>query len=254
MTYSDMTSVEEIYFYFLKQMNERFQFLRSYAEVINKVASADKELAKELSRKIINYGIYWIDEDSGNAILEGLFVQIKIMIDKGNDITEKRRNANKQRTNVQQNLTKVEQNLTNDEQTDAKKKIENGKDKKEKELDNNLTVITEAKASEYGNPEVNLCLSLIKKYNWGLVDWTVNNQRRYCKLLIDKLKKLESIQQWKYTWEDTLEIILKVISQNKFYCGKITSPENIYRNLSLLMQQCKNDVGKASENTVLQAV
>jgi hypothetical protein len=29
-----------------------------------------------------------------------MFVQIKIMIDKGQDITEKRRNANQKRTNI----------------------------------------------------------------------------------------------------------------------------------------------------------
>ncbi|MBO7219224.1 MAG: hypothetical protein J6W16_01810 [Methanobrevibacter sp.] len=52
-----------------------------------------------------------------------------------------------------------------------------------------------------------------------------------------------------------MEIILKVISQNKYYASKITSPENIYRNLSVLMQQCKADIGKANAgSTVLQTI
>ena len=111
---------------------------------------------------------------------------------------------------------------------------------------------TETKVSEYWNADINKCLQLILKYNWWLIDGTQQNQRRYSKLLIDKLNKLESIKEGKFTWYDTLEIILKVISQNKYYASKITSPENIYRNLSVLMQQCKADVSKANTSqTVL---
>jgi hypothetical protein len=73
-------------------------------------------------------------------------------------------------------------------------------------------------------------------------------------LLIDKLNKLEKIQSWEFTWYDTLEIILKVISQNKYYASKITSPENIYRNLSVLMQQCKADMWKANTSSIVLPV
>lgn len=111
-------------------MNERFQFLRTYAESINELAKADETLANGLARKIIQYGIYWIDENSWSPIIEAMFVQIRVMIDKGQDITEKRRNANQKRTNIQQkqnkkeqNLTNSEQNLTNSEQTAPKDKI-----------------------------------------------------------------------------------------------------------------------------------
>jgi hypothetical protein len=91
------------------------------------------------------------------------------MIDKGQDITQKRRNANQKRTNIQQNLTKQEQNLTNDEQTAPKKKIENRKDK----IENNLITLSkdnEEDKSSYGNEEINKCLELIKNYNNGLID------------------------------------------------------------------------------------
>lgn len=114
---------------------------------------------------------------------------------------------------------------------------------------------TESKDSEYWNQDINLCLKLIWKYSGWIIDWTKQQQRRYSKLLIDKLKNLDSIKSGKYTWYDTLEIILKVISQNKYHSSKITSPEKIYRNLAVLMQQCRADVSKANTNsTVLQVV
>jgi hypothetical protein len=94
-------------------------------------------------------------------------------------------------------------------------------------------------------------LELIKNYNNGLIDWTKQNQRRFAKHLISKLKQLDSIKDWKYTWWDTLEIILKIISQNKYYSSKITSPEAIYRNLAILMQQCRNDFTKQNTDNII---
>lgn len=241
-------------------MNERFQFLRTYAESINELAKADENLANGLTKKIIQYGIYWINEDSWSPIIEAMFVQIKVMIDKGQDLTEKRRNANQKRTNIQQkqnkneqNLTNSEQNLTNGQQTAPKDKIENRKDKKENIV--SLSNDNEEDKTSYGNEEINKCLELIKQYNNGIVDWTKVNQRRFGKHLINKLKELDSIKDWRFTREQTLEIILKVVSQNKYYSWKICSPEQIYRNLSLLMNVCKNDISKTNaDNVVLQAI
>ena len=71
---------------------------------------------------------------------------------------------------------------------------------------------------------------------------------------IDKLNKLESVQEWKFTRVQTLEIILKVISQNKFYNTKITSSESIYRNLSALMQVCKKDIQKQGSTIILETI
>ena len=77
------------------------------------------------------------------------------------------------------------------------------------------------------------------------------NNRRYAKMLIDKLNKLESIKEWRYSRNETLELILNVISKNKYHVSKITSPESIYRNLAVLMQACKNDVWKAQTNQIV---
>lgn len=248
-------------------MNERFQFLKSYADSLNELAKADEQLAKDLAWKIIQYGIYWINDDSWNPIIEALFLQMKLAIDKGNDLTEKRRNANQKRTNIQQKWTKKEQKInkkeqtmnkqwTNNEQTAPKEKIENRKDKIENNINNNLKIISEDKSSqEYWDRNINLCLELIKKYNNGIIDWTIKNQRNFWKMLVDKLNKLDSVQDWRFTWDNTLEIILKIVSQNKYYSSKITSPEAIFRNLSLLMNVCKSDITKQqAENLILPTV
>ena len=62
-------------------MNERFQFLKTYADSLNELAKADENLAKELAWKIIQYGIYDDNIISENPIIEAMFVQIKLMID-----------------------------------------------------------------------------------------------------------------------------------------------------------------------------
>jgi hypothetical protein len=122
-------------------MSDRFQFLKSYADVIQNVAQADKWLAWELSLKIINYWIYWIDEDSWNPMVEALFIQIKIMIDKWLEITGKNkenwmkwwRPKNPNKTEIKPNdnpdITKIE---------NRKKKIENRKDKIENNIEEKI--------------------------------------------------------------------------------------------------------------------
>lgn len=147
----------------------------------------------------------------------------------------------------------TEKQQKNNKKTTEKQQVKVEVEDKDKEETNNIILKndTEAEASEYWNEEINKCLNLIKTYNWWLVDWTVKNNRRFAKLLIDKLNKLESIQSWKYTWNATLEIILKVISQNKYHAPKITSPELIYRNLAILMQACKNDIWKQQTQSII---
>ena len=248
---------------------EKFIFLKVYADSIKKLADWwEKELAKELLLKIMNYWIYWIDEQSENAILEALFFNIKKMIDRWKEISEansknwKKWWAKIWNKNAIKDFEKVsKQAKTNEKQTKTTEtktktsKIENKKEKKENKKDSTTNIIltndTEAKASEYWNADINECLELIKSYNWWILDWTIKNSRRYAKMLIDKLNKLESVQEWKFTRQQTLEIILKVISQNKYYTSKITSSESIFRNLAVLMQVCKKDIQKQQGSTII---
>lgn len=74
-----------------KQMQgiEKFTFLKVYADSINELMKWWKEdLAKELIRKIVQYWIYWINEQSNDVVLEALFFNIKLMIDRWKEISE----------------------------------------------------------------------------------------------------------------------------------------------------------------------
>ena len=233
---------------------EKFTFLKLYADSIRKLAEWNEQLAKELCRKIVQYWIYWIDEEWSDPIVEALFIQSKIMIDRWKEIAI----ANTENwkkwwrwKKAKKSETKAKQKQKESEWKTDSSKIENIKYKIEKENNIILSNNTEAKASEYWNEEINKCLDLIKSFNWWLLDWTVKNNRRYAKLLIDKLNKLESIQTWKYTRFETLWIILDLISKNKYYSSKITSPESIYRNLAVLMQTCKNNIWKSQTNQII---
>lgn len=245
---------------------DRFQVLKSYADSIKTLAEADMRLAQELSYLIIQYWIYWTKPPKEtNPIVLALFNQIKIPIDNGkliskqNSINGKKgwrpeknwENSQKANGNRKESEPKANQKQTETETISEKKqniKIKNNK------IENNIITLSkdnEEDKSSYGNEEINKCLELIKQYNNGLIDWTQQNQRRFAKHLINKLNQLDSIKDWKYTWQNTLEIILKIISQNKYYSSKITSPEAIYRNLAVLMQQCKNDVAKHNTDNVI---
>lgn len=232
---------------------------------------------KELkSEKLViafwEYMFEWIEPKWLNSLEQTVFDSLKVRMDN----QKKKSNAwakshwwwrprkttqteTKEQTEKQQKNNKKTTEQTTKKQEDKDIVSKDTILSRSKSISNNISISkdieTETKVSEYWNQEINLCLEIISKYNWWIIDWTKQNQRRYGKLLIDKLKKLESIKNWKYTWEWTLEIILKIISDNKFYSNKITSPENIYRNLAVLMQQCKKDIGKQqANNTVLEVI
>lgn len=242
-------------------MNERFQFLRVYADSLNELAKADESLAKELAWKIIQYGIYNENIISENPIIEAMFIQIKIMIDNWKTITEKNKENWKKwwAPRWNQNAVKTYENILkqpkNNRKTTEKQpkttKIENIKYKKENIITLSKDNVVDKSTKGYWNEEINKCLELIKNYNNWIVDWTKVNQRRFAKHLINKLNELDSIKDWRFTREQTLEIILKVVSQNKYYSSKICSPEQIYRNLSLLMNVCKNDITKQNTDNVI---
>ena len=96
----------------------------------------------------------------------------------------------------------------------------------------------------YGDPGINECLDLIKSYNGGIVNGSDAKQRQFANHLIKKLQKLTSVQEGRFTWQSTLEMILKIISENEYHATKIASPELIYRNLASLMQICKAEFQK----------
>lgn len=104
----------------------------------------------------------------------------------------------------------------------------------------------------YGDPGINECLDLIKSYNGGIVNGSDAKQRQFANHLIKKLQKLTSVQEGRFTWQATLEMILKIISENEYHATKIASPELIYRNLASLMQICKAEFQKIKPQRVVK--
>lgn len=242
---------------------EKFTFLKIYADSISKLAEWNEQLAKDLCRKIVQYWIYGINEESNDPILEALFIQIKNMIDKGKEISkinsENWKKKWKKETNKSKSKAKKSEKKRNGNETETKSNniehitynIEHKTDNIEQDISLSNDKETETKVSEYWDSEINKCLDLIKSYNWWIIDWTIKKSRKYGKLLIWKLNKLDSIKKWKFTRYETLDILLKIISENKFYAWKITSPELIYENLTLLMNVCKKDIKKASSSSIV---
>lgn len=243
------------------QEKNYFKCFRLFLETWKKL---DDSLKWKYYEALLEYWLNWIKPT--DPIIDALLTSAMYSIDKTDEWMKKKSESMMWNANAVKNFEKVskqkktEQNRNKQKQTEEniwrnKKNIE---EKEDKEEDNTITQTniilsddTDAKASEYWNEDINKCLNLVKQYNWWLIDWTIKESRRYAKLLIDKLKKLESIQSWKYTREQTLDIILKVISQNKYYSSKITSTESIYRNLAVLMQACKKDISKQQGSTII---
>lgn len=237
-------------------MKDSFVVRKKYRNQIQKLTTNQRS---ELMYCVFSYQLEWKYESEDWAVCMLLDIMIDEwknddekyleMCEKNREIAlerEKKKRLRKEKSHEQHERAKSSTNVTvstdNDSDSDNIHK-------------HNTNIIlkndTETKVSEYWNHDINECLNLIKSFNWWLLDWTVKNNRRYAKLLIDKLKNLESIKSWKYTRNGTLELILNVISQNKYHASKITSAESIYRNLAVLIQTCKNDIWKAQSNQII---
>ena len=250
---------------------QSISILKSYVESIDELARWDIQLAQELSYRVIQYGIKWIEPPvDSNPFMLASFKQIKHALDKGRSKSKNAKNksnGNQTKIKWESNENQIEiKSESNWNQIEIKlesnsDKIKNKNKNKKNKIKNknnniNLTVNTETNISdlskngfpEFWNSDVNACLELIKSFNNGIVDWTVQNQRRFAKHLVDKLKKLQVIQSWEFTWQQILELILRIGSESKFHYAKITSPELIYRNLAMLLGLCKNEIKSGTDN------
>lgn len=227
---------------------KKFTFMETYFETVEELKKHDPQLASQLLEAIIQYGLYGIEPD--DPLIKALMIQIQFMIDTGKEISQKNSENGKKGGRPKKSETQSETSETKANETEKNpkkaneskwKQKEKQKEKKEKEKINTLSSYEDNGAStvEYGNSEINECLEIIKSFNDWVIDGTQKGNRIYSKNLIWKLKKYPSIASWEFTRQATLKAILEIISQNKFYASKITSPESIYRNLSVLFQVCK---------------
>lgn len=140
--------------------------------------------------------------------------------------------------------------LPNDNHLDTQVRIGKdriGKDRIEK---NNNTDVLLQNPVGFWKEEINSLIWLIRKYNDWIVDWKQEEQRRYWKMLFDKLESIESVKEKKYTSAEILEIILKIVSKSEYHSHKIVWPKKIYYALGELMQICKQEIKKENKSNV----
>lgn len=163
-------------------------------------------------------------------------------------------NGNKNACKNWENISKQQaNNKQNNNQTTSKTKASISISKSNSIINNNLSIsndIDNSKAVSYWNEEINNLLSLIKVYNNWIVDWTIKEQRQYWNLLLWKLKKIDSVEKWKYTWNEVLEMILAIVSKNNYYSQKISGPKKIFYELWSLMQVCRQDFEKQKQTEI----
>lgn len=233
-----------------------FKCFRLFLETWKKL---DDSMKWKYYESLLEYWLDWIKPT--DPIIDALLTSAMYSIDKTDEEIKKKSESMQWNKNAVKNYEKLSKQKKTDKNKNKQNETEeniwrNMKNNEEYEDIHNTNIIinddTESKDSVvYWNKDINECVDLIKSFNWWLIDWTIKNNRKYAKLLIDKLNKLESIQEWRYTRNQTLELILNVISKNKYHVSKITSAESIYRNLAVLMQACKNDIWKAQSSQII---
>lgn len=106
--------------------------------------------------------------------------------------------------------------------------------------------------SKWPDPEIDNIIDIIKSHNEWICDGTYNDQRRYWKLLIDKIKSMPKVADWSFTWEQFIDQLLSIISHNEFHSSKIWWPKKIYYELWTLIQVAKTKISnKKSKVAVL---
>lgn len=235
---------------------ERITIFNSYVRSIDQLARWDMQLAQELSYWIIQFWIKWIEPPAdSNPFMLSVFEQIKEPLMNGrkksmNGKTKSKSDEEEIKEETENDKTKSKQNQneikteSNENQNEIKPWQNIKYKRKKKKEENNISLSNDnesASTVDYWDSEINECLEIIKSFNGWIIDWTQKSNRIRWKNLIWKLKKSEFVQNQNYTRQNTLTAVLKVVSQNKFYVSKITSPELIYKNLAILFQVCRQE-------------
>ena len=121
--------------------------------------------------------------------------------------------------------------------------LKNEEEEKEKK------VPVKKEKEEYWNPEVNEVINIIKKHNNRLCAGTQKEQRRYWKLLINKLE--EFTKDW-YDKFQALDIMIDKVKDNQYHNTKIVWPKEIYYNFEKLIQIIKGEVKKEKKRQIVE--
>lgn len=147
----------------------------------------------------------------------------------------------KNNNNKENNFNKLKQqsceNETKEDLEIFNLKKENLKEKEKKSLPK--------KEKEYWNQEINKLIELIKKFNYWLCAWTQQEQRRYWKLLLNKLNMFVKDNFDKF---EAFKFLLQIVSENEFYAPKIVWPKEIYYSFEKLVKVAKLEAKKQKED------
>lgn len=233
---------------------EWWEWYGIYRHIIEKLANNDGKLSTDsiediayamhlecerIASVLRNYDLFVFEDNFfySNRLMEHINIRNnkKMLAKKSAEV--RRNNANALQTHSERNAK------------ERKGKEIKGKESKEKEINNNTTIVV-ATPQQFWDPEINDILEKIKIYNNNIVDWTQKEQRHYWKLLLGKLKDIDSVKNNNYSAAWLLEIILQIISKNEYHSHKIVWPKKIYYELAGLMQICKQEMQKEKKTTV----
>lgn len=254
---------------------ERFQFLKTYADTVNELAKADENLAKDLLRKIVQYWIYNKNEKS-SPIVEAMFIQIKLMLDKWKEISirnsekwkrwgaqewnqnavknKKKQTENKQETNQKQTETSKIENIKDKIENN---KIENNKIEKGKEENNSTTlnkisneILIEEK-KEYWNLEINELIKTLKKEAekiWIAYDPT--DERMFAKHILTAKEFWKLADRYGISRAQFAVWIMNASVQINYRKGACSWPKKIYQNTAEVFNEAIRQKQKEARNTI----
>ena len=111
---------------------------------------------------------------------------------------------------------------------------ENAESNKTIQLDNNNKTVSKDTA-EYGNPDINSLVGLLKKSNHGILDGSDQENRRYCWLLLSKF----GYSKDKELAKNTAEAVIGAACTDDFHAKNATSFKYLYNNAVKIMQSQK---------------
>lgn len=249
---------------------ERFQFLKTYADTVNELAKADVNLAKDLLRKIVQYWIYSRNEKS-SPIVEAMFIQIKLMLDKWKEIAIKnsekwkRWGAPEWNKNAVKNKKKQTENKqeTNQKQTETSKienrkyKIENNKIENKKEENNSTTLnkisneILIEEQKEHWNFEINELIKTLKEEAekiWIAYDKT--DERMFAKHILTAKEFWKLADRYGLSRIQFAVWIMKASIQINYRKGACSWPKKIYQNTAEVFNEAIRLKKKEVWNTI----
>ena len=239
---------------------EKFTFLKIYADSISKLAEWNEQLAMQLSWKIIQYWIYWINEESNDPILEALFIQIKNMIDKWKEISiQNSENWKKwwrwkSKTKAKQKQKESETQAKSNNIEHITYNIEHKTDNIEQEQVNKQIILTndsETKVSENWKKEINELIFLLKQEANNLwIAYDSTNERKFAKHI------LTAKEFWNFCekiWQTRNEFAINLmkasihINYRKWICSW---PQKIYQNYAEVYNKAVEMKNKQSKNLI----